>query len=113
MLDRLAGRADQKFECGYEDAVLRGPQARIGDTTVSPLSACCTSLDGAKAALDAVSDVVWSIAPNWSITGAAAEPGGENAALAEPYTMDPAVLHRVLDGVARAIEAVKQQCTEL
>ena len=110
MLDKLAGLADLKHDCGYEAAVLRGPLARVGDDTIAPLSACCTSLDGAKAALDAVSEVVWSIAPNWSISGTAAEPGGENATLAEPYTMDPAVLHRVLDGVARGIESVQQQC---
>jgi hypothetical protein len=110
MLDKLAGLADLKYDCGYEAAVLRGPLARVGDDTTAPRSACCTSLEGAKAALDAVSEVVWSIAPNWSISGAAAEPGGENATLAEPYTMDPAVLHRVLDGVARGIESVQQQC---
>ena len=110
MLDKLAGLADLKNNCGYEAAVLRGPHARVGDDTTTPLSACCTSLDGAKTALDAVSEVVWSIAPNWSIPGMAAEPGGENATLVEPYTMDPAVLHRVLDGVARAIESVQQQC---
>lgn len=110
MLDRLAGLADQKHSCGYEAAVLRGSQARVGGTAVAPLSACCTSLDGAKAALDAVSEVVWSIAPNWSIAGMAAEPGGENATLEEPYTMDAAVLHRVLDAVARGIESVRQHC---
>lgn len=110
MLDRLAGLADQKHSCGYEDAVLRGPQARVSDNHAVPLSACCVSLESAKAALDAVSEVIWSIAPNWSIPGTAAEPGGENATLVEPYTMDPAVLHRVLDGVARAIESVKRQC---
>ena len=80
MLDRLAGIADEKYSCGYEAAVLRGPKGRVGDTNATaPLSACCTSLGGAKAALDAVSDVIWGIAPNWSIKGAAAEPGGENA----------------------------------
>ena len=110
MLDRLAGLADQKHSCGYEDAVLRGAQARVSDTHTAPLSACCASLEGAKAALDAVSEVVWSIAPNWSIPGTAAEPGGENATLVEPYPMDPAVLHRVLDGVASAIESVQLQC---
>ena len=110
MLDRLAGLADQKHSCGYEDAVLRGPRARVSDNHAAPLSACCASLESAKAALDAVSEVIWSITPNWSIPGIAAEPGGENATLVEPYTMDPAVLHRVLDGVARAIESVKRQC---
>ena len=110
MLDRLAGVADQKHSCGYEAAVLRGSRARVGGTNIAPLSACCTSLDDAKSALDAVSEVVWSIAPNWSIPGMAAEPGGENATLEEPYTMDPVVLHRVLDGVARGIESVKQHC---
>ena len=110
MLDRLAGLADQKHSCGYEDAVLRGPNARIGEDNAAPLSACCACLDSAKRALDEVSEVIWSIAPNWSIPGTAAEPGGENATLVEPYTMDPAVLHRVLDSVARAIESLKQQC---
>lgn len=28
----------------------------------------------------------------------------------EPYTLDPTVLHAVLDGVARAIEAVQNTC---
>jgi hypothetical protein len=110
MLDKLAGLADQKHSCGYEAAVLRGSQARVGGTVIAPLSKCCASLDIAKAALDAVSEVVWSIAPNWSIPGMAAEPGGENATLQEPYTMDAAVLHRVLDGVARGIESVRQHC---
>ena len=112
MLDKLAGLADQKHNCGYEAAVLHGVLGRIGKSgdSSATLSNCCASLDGAKAALDAVSEVVWSIAPNWSIPGMAAEPGGENATLVEPYTMDPAVLHRVLDGVARAIESVSREC---
>jgi hypothetical protein len=59
MLDRLAGLADQKHSCGYEDAVLRGPQARVSDNHAVPLSACCVSLESAKAALDAVSEVIW------------------------------------------------------
>ena len=94
MLDRLAGLADQKHSCGYEDAVLRGPRARVSDNHAAPLSACCASLESAKAALDAVSEVIWSITPNWSIPGIAAEPGGENATLVEPYTMDPACIVR-------------------
>jgi len=58
MLDRLAGLADQKYRCGYEATVLRGPQARVvgeGDSTCAPSlpssALCCVSLDGAKAAL--------------------------------------------------------------
>jgi hypothetical protein len=52
MLDRLAGEADAQHECGYEEAVLRGSAA-----LVPPVSACCASLGGAKAALDAVDKV--------------------------------------------------------
>ena len=52
MLDRLAGEADAQHECGYEEAVLRGSAA-----LVPPVSACCASLGGAKAALDAVDEV--------------------------------------------------------
>jgi len=37
MLDRLAGLADQKHSCGYEDAVPRGPQARVSDNHAAPL----------------------------------------------------------------------------
>ena len=107
MQDKLAGLADQKHGCGYEAAVLRGPQAKlVGDSDLAPPSACCTSLGSAKAALDAVDEVVWGISPNWSIKGAV----NENRTAYEPYTFDAAVLHRVLDGVARVIESVQRQC---
>ena len=33
-----------------------------------------------------------------------------NQTVDEPYTLDPAVLHRVLDGIADAIEAVQGSC---
>ena len=33
-----------------------------------------------------------------------------NQTIDEPYTLDPAVLHRVLDGVADAIEHVQGSC---
>ena len=110
MQDKLAGLADQKHGCGYEAAVLRGPQAElVGDgDSAPPVSACCTSLRGAKAALDAVDEVVWGIAPNWSIKGG--HSANENHTAYEPYTFDAAVLHRVLDGVARVIESVQRQC---
>jgi hypothetical protein len=53
--------------------------------------------------------VTWGITPGYNIKEAA---NGENATAAyEPYAFDPAVVHRVLDGVARAIESVKRQCT--
>ena len=114
MLDKLAGLADQKHNCGYEAAVLRGPAARLADDpnaiTATPLSACCVSLDGAKSALDAVDEVVWGISPNWQMEWKRVGYLPENRTAYEPYTFDPAVLHRVLDGVARAIESVKGEC---
>ena len=41
MLDRLAGLADEEHSCGYEAAVLRGPEGRVEgtSTTGAPLSA--------------------------------------------------------------------------
>ena len=107
MLDRLAGLADKTHRCGYEDAVLRGPSARVlGENATEASFSCCASLDDAKAALNAVDEVTWGVSPNWSIKSAM----NENVTLLEPYTFDPAVLHRVLDGVARAIELVQQKC---
>eukprot|EP01052_Picozoa_sp_SAG31_P033824 SAG31_NODE_3873_length_3795_cov_3.828734_2_plen_780_part_00 len=106
MLDKLAGLADQKHSCGYEYAVLRGPSTRLVDARTS----CCDSLDTAKAALDAVDEVVWGLSPNWQMEWKRVGYLPENRTAYEPYTFDPAVLHRVLDGVARAIESVKREC---
>jgi hypothetical protein len=106
------GRADETYGCGYEDAVLRGLGARVrGKDRTAPtaLSQCCASLGDAKIALDAVDEVTWGFTPNWSIQSITAAPN-ENVTSYEPYTFDPAVVHRVLDGVARAIESVTQAC---
>ena len=103
MLDRMAGAADAEHDCGYEAAVLRGAAA-----LVPPVSACCISLGEAKAALDAVDEVTWGITA--SSTGPQQGNPPYNLTEAEPYTTDVAVLHRVLDGVAAAIEEVQSQC---
>jgi hypothetical protein len=124
MLDRLAGEADATHNCGYEEAVLLGQDAQLmsgvdaaGVADVAnagvdvegidaPPSVCCTALATAKAALDAVDRVTWGITPNFSIQ----QTPVENVTAYEPYTLDPAVLHQVMDAVARAIETVQQQC---
>ena len=111
MLDRLAGAADRRHLCGYEAAVLRGVGARPVASAAANASAaaavCCGRLIEAKAALDSVDLVTWGITGN-----ANASPGDpvNNVTEQQPYTTDPAVLHRVLDAVASAIEAVQQSC---
>jgi hypothetical protein len=105
MLDRVAGAADAAHRCGYEAAVLGGPGAALAPP---PVSACCVSLGEAKGALDAVDDVTWGITA--SSTGPQAGNPPYNISEAEPYTTDPVVLHRVLDGVAAAIEKVQSHC---
>ena len=91
MLDRLAGEAD-----GLALAAQR------------PATACCAGLAAAKAALDAVDEVTWGI----TSSGTGPQPGNPpyNLTESEPYTAEPAVLHRVLDGVAAAIEGVRLRC---
>ena len=104
LLDRLAGEADREYDCGYEAAVLAG-------TTLSaarPHTSCCASLANAHAALDAVDDVTWGITA--SSTGPQAGNPPYNLTESEPYTTSPIVLHRVLDGVAAAIEGVQRVC---
>ena len=111
MLDRLAGAADRKYRCGYEAAVLRGAGAPLAASPAANASAiaavCCDRLTEAKAALDSVDLVTWGITGN-----ANTSPGDPvyNVTEQQPYTTDPAVLHRVLDAVASAIEAVQQSC---
>lgn len=85
---------------------MRGADATL--SSAQPLTACCTSLGNAKAALDAVDFVTWGITA--SSTGPQVGNPPYNITEAEPYTTDAAVLHRVLDGVAAAIEAVTAQC---
>ena len=104
MLDRLAGEADAKYDCGYEAAVLRGSRK----AQVPPVSRCCASLGAAKAALDAVDEVTWGITA--SQTGPQAGNPPYNLTEAAPYSTNATVLHRVLDGVATAIEGVAAHC---
>jgi hypothetical protein len=149
MLDRLAGAADLTHKCGYEEAVLEGPSARVSgisagggigsrrsgssgasasgdsggnggsndsgartkagaDTTIQDLAnGCCASVAAAKDALDNVDLVTWGIT-----SGNVGNPGSfaYNQTEDEPFTLDAAVLHAVLDGVARAIEEIQTSC---
>ena len=106
MLDRLAGEADGLYDCGYEAAVLGGRGVALA--AQRPATACCAGLAAAKAALDAVDEVTWGI----TSSGTGPQPGNPpyNLTESEPYTVEPAVLHRVLDGVAAAIEGVRLRC---
>ena len=112
MLDRLAGVADASHDCGYEAAVLRGRGHGLRSSPDGAASSvCCTALGGAKSALDDVELVTWGITTD-IMTGKLAYPGNPiyNQTVDEPYTLDPAVLHRVLDAVAAAIENVRASC---
>ena len=107
MLDRLAGEADRRYDCGYEAAVLRGRGHSLrGNESVPPLSGCCAALDGAKSALDHVDLVTWGLTSS-IMTGKPIY----NQTVDEPYTLDPAVLHRVIDDIADAIELVQGSCS--
>jgi hypothetical protein len=110
MLDRLAGRADDAHACGYEEAVLRGRGAALSPARAPNASTPpgCASLSGAKAALDAVGGATWGITSTLVHVPGPGE--AYNQTEDEPYTLNPAVLHAVLDGVARAIEAVQSAC---
>ena len=109
MLDRIAGSADRMHDCGYEAAVLRGKGH--GLRGAQPFSACCTAVGAAKSALDDVDLVTWGLTSS-IMTGKLAYPGDPiyNQTVDEPYTLEPAVLHRVLDGVADAIEGIQRSC---
>jgi hypothetical protein len=115
MLDRLAGEADRRHGCGYEVAVLRGRGHRLRRARAiergADAEACCAAVDSAKLALDDVDLVTWGLTSS-IMTGKLAFPGNPiyNQTVDEPYTLDPAVLHLVLDGVADAIEQMNNDC---
>jgi len=56
--------------------------------------ACCSLATEASSALDAVGDVVWDFPDSKNLSSA-------------PYSSDTGLLHRVLDGVAVAINRVE------
>ena len=129
MLDRLAGAADAKYGCGYEAAVMRGVGAKVGGGDGGGLdddgggpggngggldgngggldgsATCCVQLANAKDALDSVDLVTWGITSASAGTWESA-----NLTESEPYTLDPSLLHQVLDAVADAIEGIQHSC---
>ena len=109
-LDRLACRADATHGCGYEDAVLGGATVELSPLGTAVDDPCCTVLAVAKKALDAIDSVTWGITSgNVHHPPLPGDPK-YNQTEDEPYTLDPAVLHLVMDNVARAIEQVQDVC---
>ena len=107
MLDRMAGATDAAHECGYEVAVLRGgSNAEL--QSARPLTECCGVVADAKKALDAVDSVTWGLTSERVTISSTTENYVQHDD--EPFTLDPAVLHQVLAGVARAIEGLQRLC---